>query len=319
MHEFAIKKVLDAYNIDAVRIFSFQKGYRNEIWPILNSDKQMINLTFYKREPGIIDRINRADNVSGYLVSNGFPAKKRYDPRVLLLKSGDITVNICAYYYLPGSTIPWEAYTMKRIKTLGATMSNMHACLRLMPKLQLPSVYDEYLSIIELMDSYFIKPTVKTATMKKLKIKIDTDRLNSYMKLLNNQKTTPNQQVLHMDFVRGNILFDKNKITGILDFEKTAFGHVDMDIARTLAFLLVDFKHKTNAKVEKYFLHSGYKKRGQNKKTINESNLKNLVEMFLLYDLYKFMRHNPYESLFQNEHFVRTKDILVRYGVVSLK
>lgn len=314
-----MSRVLRAYNIEADKISKPQKGYRNEIWPILTRDKQMINITFYKRESGIVDRINRADKVSGYLRSNGFPAKKRIDSRVLSLTSGNLVVNICAYDYLPGSTIPWEAYTMERIKTLGSTMSNMHASLRKMPTINLPSVYDEYLAIIERMRTYIKNPNVKAASLKKLKIIVNLDRLDDYSEFLKSLKSTPNQQTLHMDFVRGNILFNHNEITGILDFEKTARGHVDMDIARTLAFLLVDCKYKTNEKVNKYFLRSGYQKRGANKDYKNDDNLQKLVEMFLLYDLYKFMLHNPYESLKYNEHFMRTKDILVIYGVVSLK
>jgi aminoglycoside phosphotransferase (APT) family kinase protein len=122
-----------------------------------------------------------------------------------------------------------------------------------------------------------------------------------------------------MDFVRGNILFSGFEITGILDFEKTALGHPIMDMARTLAFLLVDCKYKTEEKVNKYFVQSGYTKRGANKETINDDDRGLLVEMFLLYDLYKFLRHNPYESLYENEHYIRTKDILVKYGVISLR
>jgi hypothetical protein len=122
-----------------------------------------------------------------------------------------------------------------------------------------------------------------------------------------------------MDFVRGNILFEGDEISGILDFEKTASGHTVMDISRTLAFLLVDCKYKTIDKVIKYFLYSGYQKRGKNKDIGNDADRKILVEMFLFYDLYKFLLHNPYEFLQQNEHYVRTKDILIGRGVLLYK
>lgn len=122
-----------------------------------------------------------------------------------------------------------------------------------------------------------------------------------------------------MDFVRGNILFEDTDISGILDFEKTASGHTIVDIARTLAFLLVDCKYKPYDKVDKYFLYSGYQKRGRSKDIGNDDDRNQFVEMFLFYDLYKFLLHNPYESLRLNEHHVRTKDILVRYGVVLLE
>lgn len=319
MYEFALPRVLSAYNIEYIRIFGSQKGYRNEIWPVLTSENQMINVTFFKREAEMTDRIIRADSVSEYLATKGLPTRRRIIPRILFLKNKDFTVNICVYNYLPGDTIPWESYTMERIKNLGCTMSNMHFYLSKTPDICLPSVYDEYLSIIKKMKKYYNKDGVKKAMNKKLGFKINHDCLDEYEKLLKLYKNKPGQQALHMDFVRGNILFEKDKISGILDFEKTANGHVEMDVSRTLAFLLVDCKYKIYEKVKKYFLYSGYIKRGMNKKIIIDDNFIKLVELFLFFDLYKFMLHNPYEYLKLNNHFVRTKDILVRYGVVLLK
>jgi Ser/Thr protein kinase RdoA (MazF antagonist) len=140
--------------------------------------------------------------------------------------------------------------------------------------------------------------------------------LEKYRKLLEKLGSGPSQQPLHMDFVRGNILFDDDKITGILDFEKASLGHVIMDVSRTLAFLLVDCKYKTPEKVRKYFLKSGYFK-DTGGKIINLKLMDLLIEMFLTYDFYKFLRHNPYESLLQNQHYLRTRDILINLGVIS--
>jgi Ser/Thr protein kinase RdoA (MazF antagonist) len=113
--------------------------------------------------------------------------------------------------------------------------------------------------------------------------------------------------------VRGNILFDDQaRITGVLDFEKTAWGHPALDIARTLAFLLVDCKYKSEDKTRKYFLISGYNKRGPARTPGSSPLLEKLITTFLLHDFYKFLRHNPYESLRNNEHFVRTRDLLVQ-------
>ena len=316
MYEFALPKVLKQYGVDYCQIFPSQKGYRNEIWPVLTSDGRMLNVTFYKREPGIVERIHRADAVSEYLAKQGMPARVRADQRILSLKNENSTTYINLYEYLPGNTIPWEAYTMKRIKLLGSTMSNMHANLSAMPYCNFPSVYDEYLQIIDRMTRYFSKNEVENAIAEKLKIKINLKCLAAYAELLKKNQETSNQQVLHMDFVRGNILFEGDEISGILDFEKTSVGYPIMDIARTLAFLLVDCKYKTNQKVEKYFLYSGYQKRGQNKDIGNDNDRNQLVQMFLAYDFYKFLIHNPYESLHLNEHYVRTRDMLVKCGVI---
>ena len=320
MYRQILPNVLDKYGINYKRIFAHQKGYRNEIWPVLTDTDQMINVMFYKREFGITERIKRANDASEFLAIAGMPTRKRFDNRILSLKNGSSETNVCVYEYLPGVTIPWEAYTMEHIKTLGGTMSNMHSILSNMHVSDFPSVYDEYLALLDRMESYFADINVNDAISRKLGITLDLGKLDEYIELLEQYYLIPGQQILHMDFVRGNVLFnDKAGITGILDFEKTAVGHTIVDVARTLTFLLVDCKYKKPEKVIKYFLYSGYIKRGQNKDIGDKNTLAKLMEMFLFYDLYKFLRHNPYESLHLNEHYNRTKDILVKLGVVSYK
>lgn len=330
MYEFALTEVLNKYGIKSRMIFNSQKGYRNEIWPILTLDNQKLSVIFYKREDGIVDRIRRADKASEYLALNGLPTRKRFDKRIVKLKSGELETNVGIYNYLPGDTIPWESYTMKHIKLLGKTMSDMHSKLSKVSIDDYPSVYDEYNAINGRMKTYFSNTQVQKAIFKKLKVEVNPKIINNFQDLLNILEKEPDQQVLHMDFVRGNILFDKAKpeyslcldniaISGILDFEKTAKGHPVMDIARTLAFLLADCKYKQSEKIYKYFLFSGYQKRGASKDISDDKIRENLIEMFLLYDFYKFLRHNPYESLYQNEHYIRTRDILSTRGVIFYK
>ncbi|MEI7539541.1 MAG: phosphotransferase, partial [Candidatus Saccharibacteria bacterium] len=245
MYEFAVPKVLAAYGVKYNRVFDPQKGYRNEIWPVMTDDGRMLNVTFYKREAGIIDKIRCANLASEYLAAHGLPTRRRFDDRTLALKTRFGVTNINIYNYLPGATIPWEAYTMSHIKNLGMVMSNMHAYLSYMSTDGFSSVYDEYIQIIERMKCYFSDPAVLKAISLKLNLGIEAKLLDKYLKLLEKCKSEPGQQVLHMDFVRGNILFKGIEISGILDFEKTAVGHTIMDISRTLAFLLVDCKYKT--------------------------------------------------------------------------
>lgn len=316
MYESVLPRVLDVYGIKYAKINECQKGYRNEIWPVLTTDNELINVTFFKREAGIVDRVNRADDISEFLFQNDMAVRRRIHPRILQLKSGGDCIYAAIYNYLPGKTIPWEAYSMNHLKALGEMMSNMHYLLAAKSTDKLYSVYGEYIAIIKRMIDYFNDENVRLAVTDKLKVKIDINTLNSYINLIENIKLIDGQQALHMDFVRGNVLFADKKITGVIDFEKTAIGHPMFDIARTLAFLLVDCKYKSNEKVTKYFLYSGYQKRGLNK-DIGENKVRSkFVDMFLAYDFYKFLRHNPYESLGLNEHFVRTRDMLIKCGVI---
>jgi len=322
-----IDKLLREYGVKYTQLFGIQKGYRNESHPLALSSGKKLNLILYKSEPGILPRIKAANKVSNYLFAQGFPTRQMIDERIIRLRSKSTVKYGALYSYLPGETIPWEAYTMAHIKLLGKTMSDMHDTLKQLPKTGVPLVADEYEQIIDHMQRYFAQRTVLEAIGAKLGLQINLRSIPRLRAMVRNTKQLTGQQVLHMDFVRGNILFSNNSelsISGILDFEKTSYGHPYFDIARTLAFLLVDCKYKTEEKIRKYFLQSGYIKRG--KSTYGdiilpgdtESFFERLVTLFLLYDFYKFLRHNPYESLEQNEHFVRTKNILIsRHSLAS--
>jgi Ser/Thr protein kinase RdoA (MazF antagonist) len=295
-------------------VHTVQKGYRNESYAATLADGQKVNLIIYKREPDILTKIQNANCVSNFLAAQGMPVRHTVNERIVRLGKGTTAKYAALYNYLPGQTIPWEAYTMEHIKQLGAAMSNMHAALQGLPQNGLSFVIDECRALLKRMDKYFADDGVHDALADKLGLAIlDTTRLRPALTIAIDLPA----QALHMDFVRGNILFDDQaNITGILDFEKTAWGPVIFDIARTLAFLLVDCKYKQEPKIRKYFLHSGYNKRGKNSFEPSPL-LEDLLDFFLLHDFYKFLRHNPYESLNENQHFVRTRDFLLKRNILA--
>jgi Ser/Thr protein kinase RdoA (MazF antagonist) len=362
-----IPQIAAVYGLQPKRHLPTQKGYRNQTHPIELTDGQLVNLIIYKQEPGIVAKIKHANAAADFLASKGFPARKTYSSKIVQLKAGQHTKYASLYYYLPGNTIPWEAYTQNHIKLLGMAMANMHHVLRKLDLPDLPAVADEYHTIFNHMSDYFTRSGVRSALQSKLDLQ--PPAIDKHKQILKKTGNLPSQ-ILHMDFVRGNVLFvdigsaptnrlplprhpgpelgsSKNELlidwipdqvrndgnqsrltpklqlghvslTGILDFEKTSQGHPIFDVARTLAFLLVDSKFKTEAKIRKYFLQSGYIKRGGGQlDTPAMRLLEPLLDVFLLYDFYKFLRHNPYESLPHNQHFVRTRDILLQRKVIE--
>lgn len=338
--QLAIKKIFQAYGLDPLIYLAQNKGYRNNIYPAKLVNGSWVNLVIYKREAGIVGRIKNANAVSEYLYKKGFPVRVSVDPRVIRITTKQHIRYAVVYNYLPGNTIPWESYTRNHIKALGMVMSNMHAELKSFPGSNLPNISQEYLLIINKMELYFADPGVSKALACKLNIIVSKGSIERLARVLHIADSIPGGQALHMDFVRGNILFQNSNsssssrycvnnvlVSGIIDFEKAGYGHPYLDIARTLAFLLVDCKFKDAAKVRKYFLHSGYSKRGSAgyhniiiKSAGTSFNLlEELVNLFLLYDFYKFLKHNPYESLFQNEHFTRTRDMLITRNVIGVK
>ncbi len=289
----------------------------------------------------------------------------------------------CLYNYLPGSTLNWDSYQQDHIKLLGQTLGYLHQSLRQLPDRYLKTYDKEILNLqakLKEMKTYFNQNGVLAAAEQKLKLQPHQHTFVQFEQLLSQLKNLQKagklqSQLLHLDFVRSNILFElksaayfqaqpeqtrfsldvdldpsqdssSNKlyspipakdqptqisakdqpaqdqsmlefltITGILDFEKTALGPKLLDIARTLAFLLVDCRFKQPEQVIKYFINSGYVKRG-GQQLAYPGLIQPLVQYFLYYDFYKFLCHNPYQSLPRNQHFVRTKQFLLQFGLV---
>jgi Ser/Thr protein kinase RdoA (MazF antagonist) len=303
-------RILQQYGLQPREVHPAQKGYRNKSFAATLPDGSVVNTIIYKKEPGIVQKIRHANRVADFAAALGLPTRKTYDERIIKL-GYENPAFAALYSYLPGTTIPWEAYTMRHIKLLGGMLSDLHFALKSLPYIDEPYIIDDCRALLKQMEKYFTDDGVHDAMATKLGLAIfETTRLRPALTTCIDMP----MQALHMDFVRGNILFDGKgnnlHISGILDFEKTAWGPPIFDIARTLAFLIVDCKYKEESKIRKYFLHSGYNKRGKSKYAPNLL-LEDIIDFFLLYDFYKFLRHNPYESLQDNEHFVRTRDFLL--------
>lgn len=305
-----------------MKILPPQKGYRNTSYPVRRQDGEQLNVILYKQEPQILSRIKQADAVSNYLAQVGFATRQSRSP-IIRLTGGNTTRYARVYSYLPGATIPWEAYSMKHIKLLGETMARLHTVLQGYRGDVDTIALHESRQLCQRMSHYFQQAGVATAMKQKLKLTTPLSAIRDFeIMLASDQLAGLPQQALHMDFVRGNILFkdtaDGPRISGIIDFEKTSRGPVVFDIARTLAFLLVDCKYKQPDKVYKYFIRSGYIKRGG--RLIDDQQLEllqQLTHFYMLHDFYKFLRHNPYEYLHQNEHYVRTRNFLIQDDIIK--
>lgn len=330
-----ISRIFSMFGYDDAVVQDVRSGYRNTSYAAEASNSLMLNLLIHKSEPDALPRIRRTNTLGELLSEAGIPVRAPHDTRIVRIMVAGRPYHASLYNYLPGQTIPWEAYTMKHLKLLGWALGSLHAATRSLPNEQYPSVYDEYNAILGRMQIYFGNDQVAQAMGEKLGLQLRPEMLSMYESFLQACQKLPGAQLLHMDFVRGNVLFGDLStdspfrlgsvtLTGIIDFEKAAVGHPLFDVARTLAFLLVDCAAKTHGQIYKYFLQSGYIKRGgctlsQTTVMINERTydvLETAISMFLLYDFYKFLRANPYEALHENHHYMRTRDILVERGLL---
>ena len=328
MYQRIVADAAQQFGLHAIHIKPPQKGYRNESYAITLASGEVVNLLFYKREPAIMERIRRADAFSEAAAQTGYPVRCRYDTRTLQIKTARGVSYAALYTYLPGATIPWESYSRGHIKLLGWAMSDLHALPTSGNTNRISNEIDE---LLERMKAYLCSPDVKGAMGAKLSLALHPAVFKRLHRLLTALEQSTLVAPLHMDLVRGNALFApasptdvwqiKNvALTGVIDFEKASAGPPILDIARTLAFLLVDCPLYSAAKIEKYFVVSGYNKRGTSQfdyaKIVDGYThyqlLHGLVGLFLLHDFYKFLRHTPYESLAENHHYTRTRDMLIQ-------
>jgi len=312
-----LKVILNKYQIIPQKALPPQMGYRNRSFIIENINKELLNLIIYKRENGILEKIQNAHKIANILDLSKIPVRKPLG-KILKLK---VNYYACIYNYLPGNTIPWEAYTMDHLKLLGETLNKIHytlSNLELDPNFPLET--NNLAIIIDKMEDYFRLEGVQNTLRSKLKINLNIDKfINHSRKILHKLDKSLDKTYLHMDFVRGNILFQENSklyISGIIDFEKTSYGSPLFELARTLAFLIVDCKYKSEDEIRKYFLKSGYIKKGKYKLK-SYKYLNDLVMLYLIYDFYKFLKHNPYESLEENKHFYRTLEIILKLNLIN--
>ena len=326
-----LRSVLKMYGREFARLDFVASGYRNTSHIVETTNNLLCNLIVYKREPGIAERIERINQLSVHVRSAGLPVRVPLDTRLLQIRTTKTVRYACLYSFEYGTTIPWEAYTKKHIKLLGMALGRFHEAGKGLRDVLLPSVASECMAQCDSMENYFAKNTINKAILQKLRVKVNVSfrALRLFLQFCDD---LPDQQPLHMDFVRGNVLFRTAEVgdrlavgglalSGILDLEKASQGHPLFDVARSLAFLLVDC-NKPSVKIYSYFLNSGYLKRGGRELKPVRLNgcdvLEQMITFFLVYDFYKFLRQNPYESLQDNHHFVRTRDILVERKVLQL-
>lgn len=330
--------VRENYGLKVREVRKLEGGFRNQCFRLI-SDKGKFVLIIYKNDKDIKTIIQNAHLVAKFLSEKNLPTRipivTERGREYFRYKFADGYHYAALYNFLEGETIPWEGYTRRHLKSIGKTLSDMpytflkfqNSQLQLI-KTKLPKWKGITRNEMSAMRKYFKE--VEPWILKKLKVSLNWKGIQKTFGSIEQQIERSNEQenILHYDFVRGNILFSRklNKaldiypIIGILDFEKVCLGPEVADIARTLAFLIIDCKFKDEETIRKRFLLSGYDKRGKNKLPFSEMNnpfLESLLKFFWLRDFWKFLVHSPYEYLYMNEHYVRTRDRLVKVNLLQ--
>lgn len=350
-----VNQLLAPYQIQVDRFLPWQKGYRNYFLPLVTNHGQTLALGFFKPEANNVALLKRTNLVSSWLASQGFPTRQPVLTTTGQSLIGQLSTSqahhprlVCLYNYLPGQTIPWASYSQKHLKLTGQVLSHLHAALRHFPINQsqlFPAAVPQLASSWQTAVNYWQRPAVSSALKQKLNLSWNWPKIDQLTKLFSALTVLPGQ-LLHLDLVRSNILFDSRPakvspaavsswpaayldprfgltpspaakhsnqilvVSGLIDLEKMAHGPIILDLARTLAFLLVDCPTKTDHQINQYFLFSGYQKRGSTSLPTLEL-LPSCLNLFWALDAYHFLHANPYESLPQNQHWLATRQRLI--------
>jgi Ser/Thr protein kinase RdoA (MazF antagonist) len=315
-------------NAKNINILDFNQGYMNFVCHIdvqKEKSKKSYVLIFYNS-----NRYEGIYQASQYLNEANIPTRTAYENSkgelITEIELDGTKRLIGLYNFLPGKTIPWEAYTRRHLHSLGREMAKIHNIWsKYRNKTQYIPHWKQYLEVdSERLLSYLLKN--KEVINKKLSINIDIKEIQKLTEELLEESQNKKEQLIHADFVRSNILFDNKKIgeyyeiTGILDFEKVIYAPLEVDLGRTLAFLIVDCKYKDQKEVEKRFLKEGYMEEIENtqvKENIIGGGLKQYMLYFWVRDFWKLLQCNPYEDLNKNEHYIRTIEILINQNILN--
>lgn len=235
-----LKGLLALFSVSrgGAEFFRLYGGIRNAVLFVKLSEGEGYTLTIYKPDPEAERRVRKVIGILSYLSSQNFPV-----PRVIKTKEG-------------------ETYFSKEI--LGAerlvTLSRFIRGRKVFP--------------------YGKKHLFEAGKMlSRLHLALceypDKDELDE---ISFDDRFSGPETVLHLDFARGNLLFDEQEnIVCILDFEEAAWGAPIIDVAEALAVHFKDRKNLTTTEIESVFIE-GYKTGPS--ELFNEEKLPDLIKHF---------------------------------------
>lgn len=268
-----IEKVLKNYNINIKNIESLEKGYVSKKWGVL-SDSNILYI-LKKIDKQDLERIKFILDVESQL--------KEYCPEIQRTKSGLVYCinNNDIYYmykYIESDKIN---INLKRLNELGFFLATLHKEMSKMntEKNIFLKIEDNYDILCEYLD-YYIKNNneeyikilnYKIAILKRLKYN------NINLKKLS-------EQVVHGDFYKDNILYNKGQYK-IIDFDQCCYFYKEYEILRGMFMLCLNEDTKEHIFKKMRSFIAGYYKNG------------NINSAQDAYNLYLYIQANSLSSL----------------------
>ncbi|EKD49417.1 MAG: hypothetical protein ACD_63C00149G0003 [uncultured bacterium] len=225
------KDFIEAFNMSDVSVKQLGGGIDKLCFQVHTSKKDYI-LAFSKKIPSE-KKLQMLLELGDFLKEKSFCISrfvKTSSGKPLAYKHRGYFIGV--YSYVHGESILWQAYSSKKIKSAVSYLYFFHkssrsfqdknSCARI-----LRSVADLKAKIEEFKSPFF---------------KIEKKRACEILSELYDAVAEREDEltVLHGDYGRGNIIFEKEKVTGMIDFESVCLGHPVFDVGHFLGTLLVD-------------------------------------------------------------------------------
>lgn len=132
------------------------------------------------------------------------------------------------YFGVPGQTISWSDYSLPLVSAAVKYLERIHQAGRSFPD-------RAELDRVELSDP----PVLPAAELTGCRVnRVAWRQRAERLACLNQGQKTAT--VLHGDYGRANIIFDGERVAGVVDFDRAAWGHPVFDLGRFVSYLLLD-------------------------------------------------------------------------------
>lgn len=239
-----IENVLANYDLGVIKGYFQLQGWFNTSF-LIETESGKFVLKFFRPNSRVQEEIDFLFSLLSYLLSFGFPVYK-----TIPLKSGDLTfeveilertMKVVTFGFLAGEHKVYTEIKRIHLQEVGRVLGNLHEALKGFPKeklLKVKSSQENFRQALKrthgqltrnFSENYFCLPEEKINFFEQT---WKTDYKN--LLVLSSKLEAKKFQLIHGDFTTGNVVFTKDKISGILDFDNVRMGLTLEDLAHTV-------------------------------------------------------------------------------------
>lgn len=176
------------------------------------------------------ERYRLLQKLAGHLWRQGIVTRRLVPGSLQALPQSKLRWS-AVYFGVPGQTIPWSRYSLSQVKAAVKYLERIHRAGRSFPEL----------AKLERIEGAWSKiPTAERNVLPRgycINLAAWRRRAEALTCLSQDRRTAT---VLHGDYGRANIIFEGERVVGVVDFDQARMGHPAFDLGRFTSYLLLD-------------------------------------------------------------------------------